>query len=286
MELTSYTDTVAFSALARPCYQRDPVRHSGALTALRSVERKRTAELLATLTSSGRLGGVIVKDTSFPAVLSGVPTEAIAPAAGALADSGVWLDEVKAPRAEAEAFTRIFSPRTGTSAHVCGSRWLYQLTTLTEPFPVPGEFRMATQQDVELLSGWWIEFLTESMPSVPRESDPAGAVVRLLTEGSVFGIWCVSEEPVAMAMARLPEASMSRIGYVYTPPNVRGHGYGSAVTTAMSRWLRSVGTRHVVLYADTANPVANRIYQRMGYRRVLEEIDVAFTPHGDRTLGT
>lgn len=285
MELTRYTDTVAFSALARPFYQRDPVRHTGALTALRSVERKQGADLLATITTSGALAGVIVKDLGFPAVLTGIHEDAIEGAASALADSGVSLDEAKAPRGEAEAFAKIWSTRTGTSVQVRGSRWLYQLTTLVEPRRVQGEFRMATRQDIELLADWWVAFLSESMPSEPRESDPTAAVGQLLEEGSAFGIWCVSGEPVAMALARLPEASMSRIGYVYTPPTMRGHGYGSAVTAAMSRWLREVGTRHVVLYADTANPVSNRIYQRMGYRQVLEEIDLAFVQQRDRTLG-
>ncbi len=84
--------------------------------------------------------------------------------------------------------------------------------------------------------------------------------------------------PVALARASPPAYGMSRIGPVYTPPEHRGHGYGSAVTAAATRWALDAGAHHVVLFTDLANPVSNNIYPRLGYRLVHDAVQLAFAP--------
>lgn len=64
----------------------------------------------------------------------------------------------------------------------------------------------------------------------------------------------------------------SRIGPVYTPPEHRGHGYGAAVTTAASQLAVRAGADAVVLFADVDNPVSNRIYRRIGFEAVAENM--------------
>jgi RimJ/RimL family protein N-acetyltransferase len=61
-----------------------------------------------------------------------------------------------------------------------------------------------------------------------------------------------------------------RIGPVYTPPEHRRRGYGSALTAALSRRLLGEGRRYCFLYTDLANPTANRIYRAIGYELVCE----------------
>ena len=71
---------------------------------------------------------------------------------------------------------------------------------------------------------------------------------------------------------------MSRVGPVYTPPALRGRGYGSAVTAAVSAWARDAGADHVLLFTDLANPTSNSIYQKIGYRPVHDTCELEFTP--------
>jgi predicted GNAT family acetyltransferase len=75
---------------------------------------------------------------------------------------------------------------------------------------------------------------------------------------------------------------MTRIGPVYTPPEQRGHGYGTAVTAAATAWALGAGAREVCLFTDLANPVSNAIYPRVGYRPLLDACELTFLP-GDRT---
>jgi predicted GNAT family acetyltransferase len=69
---------------------------------------------------------------------------------------------------------------------------------------------------------------------------------------------------------------------VYTPPELRGHGYATAVTAELSRRLLDGRLfdgrrRFCFLYTDLANPTSNAIYERIGYRRVCESAEISFT---------
>ncbi|MGK2879745.1 MAG: GNAT family N-acetyltransferase [Mycobacterium sp.] len=82
---------------------------------------------------------------------------------------------------------------------------------------------------------------------------------------------------VSVAGVRAPIAGMTRIGPVFTPTERRGNGFGSAVTAAAATWALSVGARDVVLFTDLANPISNRIYQRIGFVPVGDAARFDFT---------
>ncbi len=56
------------------------------------------------------------------------------------------------------------------------------------------------------------------------------------------------------------------IGPVYTPPELRGHGYASAVTAGLSQHLLDSGYQFVALFTNLANPISNSIYMKIGYK--------------------
>ncbi|TDC23985.1 GNAT family N-acetyltransferase [Streptomyces sp. 8K308] len=72
--------------------------------------------------------------------------------------------------------------------------------------------------------------------------------------------------------AFLDAAGQARVANVYTPPAHRGHGYATALTASLSRSAQQAGAREVVLFTDLANPTSNAIYQRIGYRPVLDRV--------------
>ena len=63
---------------------------------------------------------------------------------------------------------------------------------------------------------------------------------------------------------------------VYTPPELRGHGYASAVVAALSQRLLDAGHQYCALYTDLANPTSNSIYQKIGYTPVSDAVEYAF----------
>jgi predicted GNAT family acetyltransferase len=84
-----------------------------------------------------------------------------------------------------------------------------------------------------------------------------------------------------MAALNRPAAGATRVGPVYTPPDLRGRGYASAVTAAVSRAALAAGAQEVVLFTDLANPTSNAIYRRLGYEPVEDRVILSFAapPH-------
>jgi predicted GNAT family acetyltransferase len=69
---------------------------------------------------------------------------------------------------------------------------------------------------------------------------------------------------------------VSRVGWIYTPPEHRGQGYGAAVTAAISAEQLAGDATACMLYAQLSNPGSNRIYRRLGYRVVGEDLGYDF----------
>ena len=63
---------------------------------------------------------------------------------------------------------------------------------------------------------------------------------------------------------------------MYTPPEHRRRGYGSAVTAAASQRNLDAGRRFCFLYTDLANPTSNKIYMDLGYEPVCDSVEYAF----------
>ena len=63
---------------------------------------------------------------------------------------------------------------------------------------------------------------------------------------------------------------------IFTPPDERRRGYGSALTAALTQQLLDGGRRFCFLFTDLANPTSNSIYPKIGYRPVADFKDFQF----------
>jgi predicted GNAT family acetyltransferase len=99
---------------------------------------------------------------------------------------------------------------------------------------------------------------------------------RLDADHAGFLLWEVAGVAVAVSGWGGPTPNGIRIGPVYTPPELRGRGYGTALVADLSQKLLDRGRRFCFLYTDLANPTSNALYERIGYVRVCESAMVAF----------
>ena len=136
------------------------------------------------------------------------------------------------------------------------------------PRPVAGSMRPYVDADRPLVLDWLTAFFAEAMPGTP-ESDAGGFLTRRLAEPTSRLVLWDDGEPRSLAGFGSPTPNGMRVGPVYTPPELRGRGYASALTAAV--------TEHVLadrlfcfLSTDLANPTSNSIYQRIGYRPVID----------------
>jgi GNAT superfamily N-acetyltransferase len=155
------------------------------------------------------------------------------------------------------------------------SERLFRCDEVRPPAGVAGCAHRATEADAELLAAWRAPYLVDVFGRVPPGQDLA-AWPTLALSGLGAWLWLdPAGEPVAQAVARTPVAGVARIGPVYTPPEHRGRGYGSAVTAAATAAVLRAGAV-AVLYTDLANPTSNKIYQGIGFRAVADRAAVWF----------
>jgi len=148
---------------------------------------------------------------------------------------------------------------------------LFRLDELIAPADVAGEPRAATAADHSLIVDWYCAFSREA-DSLP--ADLAEAADHALGTGRVW-LWFDGDRPVSLAARRAPQAGSARLGPVYTPPEHRGNGYGSAATAAATRDVLDLGAVPV-LFTDLDNPTSNKIYQALGYYAVEDRVQVTF----------
>lgn len=152
---------------------------------------------------------------------------------------------------------------------------LFRLDELTPPFEMCGSGRPAGEAERELVHDWVTAFMVEAGDVAARSPETVREVADRLVDARHGWLWFARGQPVSLAGRRPVVAGSARVGPVYTPPEQRGHGYGSAVTAAAtSSILREGGVP--VLFTDLANPTSNKIYQALGYRGVERRLLVTF----------
>lgn len=287
MKVVSYGSVTEFWETAGRLFKADPVRNTVALTVVGrllggdSFSEAEPVFLTVhnTRDSDGDLVGAAFCTPPFPLSVSALPAAAMSVVADHLVASGVRLSGASGIRPEVEAFVTAWADRTGICPAGRMDQRLYRLAELRPPRDVPGDAAIAGEADAELLVDWRQAFAVESgahRSDLPR-AQAMNLVRATIASGSPQFLWQVDGQPVSYASVTAPRTGMSRIGPVYTLPEFRGHGYGSAVTAAASEWALDQDVKHVLLFTDLANPTSNSIYRRIGYVPVADALDVTFS---------
>ena len=141
------------------------------------------------------------------------------------------------------------------------------------PPAVAGRFDEARASDVELLTDWRVAFF-EEIGEPERADQCRPAVESAVNEGRLF-VWR-NPEPVAMATSTGHTRHGVRVGFVYTPKELRGRHYATAITAALTQHLLDSGRRFCFLFTVSDNAVSNHIYAKLGYRTVADYLLVNF----------
>jgi predicted GNAT family acetyltransferase len=257
-----------------------PVHNTIQLTALESL-RARGASVFGDVaplfgwwrSAAAEVTAAVLHTPPYPVLLTGLPEHSADALAEALAASGRQLPGVGAQQGDAAAFAAAWSRLTGARSREAGRSRLFRLGQLRAPVPLPrGAARVAATADRDLLESWFDAFTKEL---ADLGGPGRGAVDDRLSYGGLT-LWEADGAAVSLAGYNRPAAGVVRVGPVYTPPDHRGHGYGGAVTAAVSQAALDAGASHCVLFTDLANPVSNALYQRLGYRPVEERVVFRF----------
>jgi GNAT superfamily N-acetyltransferase len=183
------------------------------------------------------------------------------------------------PKARVAQFANAWRAAAGATPRLEISQRIFAADHVDEPRPTTGAMRdYEPVGDRELAIRWMDEFVAEAMPETPlirsRAPSSSTAARRTRRRASSSGKTSVPSRWRVFG-GRTPNGI--RVGPVYTPPDLRGRGYASAVTAALTQRLLDSGRRFCFLYTDLANPTSNSIYQRIGYHAVADSDLWTFT---------
>jgi GNAT superfamily N-acetyltransferase len=174
-----------------------------------------------------------------------------------------------------QVFCEEMAGATGKRTTVGQHTRLFELGQLKEPRVTPGRLRPARVAEQDLVTSWYDAFMADADQqagrapgSSPHESPTPDEMRRRIEAGQIF-IWEVEGVPLHVTAATQPAFGVSRIGPVFTPAEHRGHGYASRAVYEVSRLLVERGVR-ACLFTDQANPTSNKIYEALGYERLVD----------------
>lgn len=190
---------------------------------------------------------------------------------------GILAPGVVGIREQARIFADIWSERTGGNWSLKRSMRIFKLEQAIPPSGVAGSLRQADAGDLEILVDW-IDAFNAELGELPG-ADRARKLADDLIEKRSAYLWIDDRGVPASCACNLRKIVTGEvINLVYTPPDLRGRGYASAAVAELSRRLLDRGARFCCLFADLANPVSNRLYQKIGYKPVVNYSAIDFTP--------
>ena len=238
--------------------------------------------------SRAEIVGVATLQAPFNLLLSHIEHEAAIPALAAWARQLDWQPPgVTGPSAAALAFATAWRDLTGQQFRPGMAQRILATSMVRHPSGVPGSWRLTGEADAGLLLDWFAAFVVEA--DLGSKDDAATAAEALLKDqrpGTGNVLWLdATGQPVSLARYKAPTPHGVRIGPVYTPPDHRRRGYGSAVTAAATQLMLDRGFGFVCLYTDAANPTSNHVYEEIGYRLVADSMQFRFGSAADDDEG-
>lgn len=276
-----FTNLSEFDAKIRPFLLQNEAANNlilGVLTSLdRQPKRRRNRPLLALVEDEGGIQLVGVMTPPRKLMLAGevVSQEAIGALVDALKEAGKAVPAVFGPEAQARWFAeawcgdeRPYRPGTPQAIHK-----LTQVNDLTLP---PGNFRTPHPEELELIADWIFGFYrdveTDHTPSLTNQ-----IAAQLMQNRDIY-VWADEDDtPKTMAARSRPTENGISINMVFTPESERGKGYATACVASLSQKLLDDGYAFCTLFTDLKNPTSNHIYQKIGYKRILDLQDYFWT---------
>jgi uncharacterized protein len=181
-------------------------------------------------------------------------------------------------RAFAEEWQRVSGQATQPDLH----ERVFQLERVQPVTGVSGQLRQITEADLPLLAMWMEAFDVEALGATGQHPYEIERLRENFINSDIrtMYFWEDGDQVVSMAGCGNPTLNGIRIGPVYTPPELRGRGYASALVAAVSQLQLDGGRRFCFLFTDLSNPTSNHIYQAIGYQPVadMDEYEFAIMP--------
>jgi predicted GNAT family acetyltransferase len=223
----------------------------------------------ATVERDGEVVGCAFRTPPYKLAVTRMPPDAVDAFVDSIVQEFDHTPAVLGPAETARPVAVGIAQRQGGTVSEGMAQRIYELREVIAPekWP-PGKMRLAQPADSEIIAEWLEGFTSETAHG---PGDVRSYTAAHIANKTVF-FWD-DDGPKTTALWAGVTPNGVRVGFVYTPPQFRGHGYASAVTAAASQRALDNGAQFCCLFTDLSNPTSNAIYQKIGYSPVCDVID-------------
>lgn len=221
------------------------------------------------------VGCALNSHSDFPVPITKMSTEALKALADHLAKKDFALKGVVGEIATVETFARIWCSKKSVQKKLAMHMGLYEAHQVIIP-PHHGKFLVVQVEYRDVLKTFLEGFMLDCFPDKPLNPETIEKQCeRHLKNKTIYMYQNEAGEIVSMAANSRNSANGGTISLVYTPVQFRGRGYGSIVTALVTQEILKT-KKFANLFTDLTNPTSNSIYQKIGFRKIGENLHLEF----------
>ena len=181
----------------------------------------------------------------------------------------------------AQVFADLWKTKKDKNPVLYMNERIYQLTEVNRDIEDRFLFRLASEEDKELLINWGKEFMKEIHLNAPHEQ-----LIRNIQRMEVIipksikkkDIFVLKTPDTIVSIARTSRGTPNgqAITLVYTPPQFRGQGYATELVAKLCNLVIKSGKKFCYLFTDLANPTSNSVYMKVGFQPVIDVDEYRF----------
>ncbi len=188
-----------------------------------------------------------------------------------LINKNVKLPGVTGFKEGTERFVNIWCEKRGLKPQLVRNTRGHKLIEVAEETLGNRDFIIGTELHQSIILQWAKEMILEA--GLMTEADQMNRTLNQMKQDiKAQKIFLLEDNHMPVSMARkagkTPNGSL--INFVYTPPDLRRRGYATESVAKLSKLLLEEGNDYCFLFTDLANPISNSIYQKIGYRPIID----------------
>lgn len=201
-----------------------------------------------------------------------------------LAEEGFDLPGVTGSKESVDIFSKKWASLKKVTLENSMNQRIYKLkeVAIATLSPIPGtEFIRASMEHLDVILNWAYDFNVEAVTfdtSKNREEFISNQKKNFEDAINDKQFYLVIENRIPITMARTAGRTVHGrvVNYVYTPPEHRKRGLATHCVAKLSQLILDQEFKMCMLFTDLKNPTSNSIYQKIGYKPIIDSDVVLF----------
>lgn len=174
----------------------------------------------------------------------------------------------------ADNFAELWCEENSLKPNLFRKERIYKLEEVSKDTIGTKKFSVASKAHQIIVLKWAGEMLKEALVDATEENieQTINQLKKEFEENkSKMFLLFDNTEPVSMVRKAGKTPNGNFVNLVYTPPSLRRKGYATECVAKLSKKILEEGNKYCFLFTDLSNPTSNSIYQKIGYRPVIDE---------------